>query len=362
MPCLSIVVLASDGRYSYTQITMPPKIRVAIICGGISNEREVSLKSGQQVLLNLDREKYESQMVEIAANGQWLLRSSDHTKELPAQDEKQLVVRSPFEATNTQDKPFDVAFLALHGKFGEDGRIQALLELVNIPYTGSGVLASALCMNKAKTHNYLASFGILSPNFLVIRETDNGLDKIQQKVDELVQYPCVVKPNESGSSVGITIVKTKDELLSALTKAFKEDKTVLIQQLIEGREITCGILGNSNQGECQALLPIEVIADGEFFDYNAKYSSLKTQEICPAELDPAMTKQVQDLSVKIHTLLGCDGLSRSDFILHNGDLYFLETNTIPGLTEQSLCPKEAAAAGMSYTEFLNQLIDLALAK
>lgn len=356
------LTLAFKSHYSYTQITMPPKIRVAIICGGISNEREVSLKSGQQVLLNLDREKYDPRMVEIAANGQWLLRSSDPTKELPAQDENQLVVRSPFEAANAQDKPFDVAFLALHGKFGEDGRIQALLELVNIPYTGSGVLASALCMDKAKTHGYLASFGVLSPNFLVIRETDRDLDEIQQKIDEMVQYPCVVKPNESGSSVGIAIVKTKDELQSALAKAFKEDKTVLIQQLIEGREITCGVLGNSGQGECQALLPIEVIADGEFFDYNAKYSSLKTQEICPASLDPTMTKQVQDLSVKIHALLGCDGLSRSDFILHNGDLYFLETNTIPGLTEQSLCPKEAAAAGMSYTEFLNKLIDLALKK
>ncbi|MFA6099802.1 MAG: D-alanine--D-alanine ligase family protein [Patescibacteria group bacterium] len=341
---------------------MPPKIRVAIICGGISNEREVSLKSGQQVLLNLDREKYEPQMVEIAANGQWLLRSADPAKELPTQDEHQLVVRSPFEAATAQGKPFDVAFLALHGKFGEDGRIQALLELVNIPYTGSGVLASALCMDKAKTHNYLASFGIVSPNFLVIRETDRNLDEIQQKIDELVQYPCVVKPNESGSSVGITIVKTKDELSPALAKAFKEDKTVLIQQLIEGREITCGVLGNSDQNDLRALPPVEVIADGEFFDYNAKYSSAKTQEICPAPLDPAMTKQVQDLSLKIHALLDCDGLSRSDFILRDNDFYFLEINTLPGLTEQSLCPKEVAAAGMSYTEFLNQLIDLALQK
>ncbi|MDD5437683.1 MAG: D-alanine--D-alanine ligase [Patescibacteria group bacterium] len=313
-----------------------PKTKVAILCGGISNERDISLKSGQQVLSNLNKEKYEPSVVEVSNNSRWI------------------------DALTRGD--FEVAFLALHGRYGEDGRVQALLELISIPYTGSGVLASALCMDKAKTHHYLSGFGILSPKFFEIRKADRDPEKIKRIIDESIHYPCVVKPNESGSSVGITIVKNQDELSTALDKAFNEDKTALIQELIKGTEVTCGVLGNSNQGKIEALPPVEIIADGEFFDYNAKYDSPKTQEICPARIDDDLTKQVQDLAVKIHSLLGCDGLSRSDFILSDGQSYFLETNTIPGLTAQSLCPKEAAAAGMGYPEFLDRIMELALRK
>ncbi|MFA6504081.1 MAG: D-alanine--D-alanine ligase [Patescibacteria group bacterium] len=344
---------------------MSHKIKAAVICGGMSNEREVSLKSGKQVLENLDHEKYEPLMVEITGSGQWLLHDSEPKKALASQDDvgQQLAIRSPFEVNGNLDKPFDVAFLALLGKFGEDGRMQALLELIGIPYTGSGVLASALCMDKAKTQNMLASFEILMPSFLSLNSQNYSFENVSQKVDSQIKYPCVVKPNESGSSVGISIVKSEDELKSALEKAFKEDKSVMIQQFIKGRELTCGVLGNSSQNdEPQALPPVEIIAGNEFFDYDAKYSSKQTQEICPAQIDPDMTKKLQALSAKIHVALGCDGLSRSDFILKDGELYFLEINTIPGMTEQSLCPKEAAAAGMSYAEFLDKLIELALKK
>lgn len=318
---------------------MSDKTRVAIICGGISNEREVSLKSGRQIMENLDPIKYEPSMVEISADGHWLSRLAD------------------LRANN------DVAFIALHGKFGEDGRVQALLELLGIPYTGSGVLASALCMDKAKTQNFLKSYNILIPTYIVLRTSYSASDQIQTEIEQKIKYPCVVKPNESGSSVGVTIVKSKDELAEALDKAFKEDRTVMIQQFIKGRELTCAVLGNSSQNdEPQTLPPVEIIAGNEFFDYDAKYSSKQTQEICPAQIDPDMTKKLQALAAKIHVALGCDGLSRSDFILKDGELYFLEINTIPGMTEQSLAPKEASAAGMNYTEFLDKLIALALKK
>jgi len=316
------------------------KIRIGVLMGGTSNEREVSLLSGEQVLKNLSCNLYDVSKIEITKDGKWLLDNKTFLTVFPNRDLK---------------KRFDIIFIALHGTFGEDGKVQAILDTLQIPYTGSGVLPSALGMNKAKTMELLTPHKVRVPRTISLRKCNKT---------PIVTFPCVVKPNAAGSSVGISIVKNKTEITAALNKAFKEDDMVLIQEYIEGRELTCAIIGNSNKDDLIALPPIEIVSPGTFFDYNAKYFSKKTQEICPAPIHSKTTKELARLSKLVHTILGCDGLTRSDFILSKKDnkLYFLEINTIPGLTEASLCPKAAKATGMTFPEFLDKQIKLALLK
>ncbi|MBI5421125.1 MAG: D-alanine--D-alanine ligase [Parcubacteria group bacterium] len=317
------------------------KIRVGVLMGGTSNEREVSLLSGNQVVKNLSRELYDISKIEITKDGKWLLNNKTSLTVLPGNDLR---------------NRFDIIFIALHGAFGEDGKVQAILGTLKIPYTGSGVLASALGMDKAKTAELLTSHKITMPKCIALKKGE--------KVISAFKFPCVVKPNASGSSVGVSIVKDKIKLTAALRKAFNEDQTVLVQEYIEGRELTCAVMGNAEDANLIALPPIEIVSPGTFFDYNAKYLSKKTQEICPAPIDKKVSSELCRLSKKIHLALGCDGLTRSDFILSKKDnkLYFLEINTIPGLTEASLCPKAAKAIGMTFKDFLDKQIQLALQK
>lgn len=342
------------------------KIRVAVICGGISSERDVSLKSGQQVLKHLDPSRYEPRLVEIAANGQWFLKDTGTLLQIDVTQaaEKGIVpVQQPSSPT-LAERPFDVAFISLHGSFGEDGRIQALLDLLKVPYTGSGVLASSLCMNKTQARDLVSGLGIAVPKgFMLHKRNLPPQAELENRIEQEIGFPCIVKPNASGSSIGISLVRSKEALAKALAVSLEEDRSLIIEQYIQGREITCGILGNASiGGALTALPPVEIMPDGEFFDYRAKYSSELTKEVCPAQLEPGQTEEVKKLALTIHERMGCDGLSRSDFILKDSTFYFLETNTIPGLTEQSLCPKEAAAAGMSFAEFLGRQIELALEK
>lgn len=356
------------------------KIKVAVLCGGISSEREISLKSGEQVARNLPRDKYDVRVLEISKDNRWLLRSNLAMIGKTLDDKRTLVVSDQNALINQKkiSQKVDVVFIALHGKYGEDGRIQALLDLVGVPYTGSKVLASALGMNKIKANDLVEKYGIRVPKTLAINKSNFQIKKITADMIKQVGFPCVIKPNESGSSVGITIVKNQQGLRKAFSSAFKEDDTVLVQKYIQGREITCGVLGNSSdsvytstripkgyrwRSKLIAMPPVEIISDNEFFDYNAKYFSKKTQEICPAKISKKSTKEVKSLAKKVHQTLGCDGLTRSDFILTpQGKYYFLEINTIPGLTEASLCPKEARAMGWSFSEFLDRQIQLALEK
>ncbi len=342
------------------------KIRVAVVCGGISSERNVSLKSGQQVLKHLDSSRYEPRLVEIAADGQWFLKDTGTPLQIDVTrpEEKGLVPAQPTSVQGSPEKAFDVAFISLHGSFGEDGRIQALFDLLKVPYTGSGVLASALCMNKTQARDLVSGLGIKVPNGLLLHKRNlPPQDELEDRIEKEIGFPCIVKPNASGSSIGISLVRSRAALAEALDSSLREDASVLIEQYIEGREITCGVLGNASiGGELTALPPVEIIPDGDFFDYRAKYDSALTKEICPAPLEPELTEEAKRCAMKIHERMGCDGLSRSDFILQGPTLYYLETNTIPGLTEQSLCPKEAVAAGMTFSDFLGKQIELALEK
>ncbi|NCF75074.1 MAG: D-alanine--D-alanine ligase [Xanthomonadaceae bacterium] len=336
------------------------KIKVAVIGGGRSNERDVSLRTSQQIAKALPKNKYNVFLIEITKNKKWLFKG-EFGKNIQKEKEYEIDILSD---NNFLKKKIDVAFIALHGKFGEDGKIQALLDLIGLPYTGSGMLSSALGMSKIKTLEFVAKNKIRIPKHLAIYKDDVKAD-FYKNIKKNIKYPCVVKPSESGSSIGISIVKSKNQLSKATDSAFKQDNAIIIEQYIKGRELTCGVMGNTNQTELTSLPIVEIITkDTDFFDYQTKYFSNTVQEICPAKVSPKITKKVQELAKKVHSALWCDGLTRSDFILSDRDkkIYFLEINTIPGQTKASLCPKEAKAIGLKFSDFLEMQIKLAFEK
>lgn len=327
------------------------RTHVAILCGGLSSEREVSLRSGEEVFKHLDRKRFIPSLVELMKDGACIVRKTEL-----ANNRKQKPFGIPPYGNLGELKTYaDIVFNVLHGTFGEDGRIQSLLEILDIPYTGSGVLASALAMDKEKTFSFLKKMNIPLP-----KTTAFAKGQVTPKKLQTLPVPSVVKPNGSGSSVGVTIVSSRKQLQTAIRTALREDQKVLVQEYVKGTELTCGVLGNADDPKSiLALPPVEIIAGKGFFDYRAKYHSKTTQEICPARIPPILTKKIQSLAKQAHILLGCRGLTRSDFMLKGRTPFFLEINTLPGLTEQSLCPKEARAAGMSITDFLTRQIELA---
>ena len=307
------------------------KLTLALLSGGISSEREVSLNSGEQVYEALDKDKYD-------------IRRYDPKTDLPRliQDAAQI----------------DAALIILHGPYGEDGTVQGLLELLHIPYQGSGVLGSSLAMNKAAAKQMYEKAGIPVPPYVVYdrNETVDG-DACAKKLG----LPLVVKPVVGGSSVGMSIIRSVADLPDALEKAFEWDSAVMIEAYIDGTELTGGVIGNS---ELEAFPIIEIIPDKEhdFFDYEAKYTAGITREICPARIDEDLTLQAQTLAKKSHQSLFCRGYSRTDLILKGRELYVLETNTIPGMTATSLLPQAGQAAGYTFTRLLDRLIELGMEK
>ena len=305
------------------------KLTVALLSGGISSEREVSLNSGKQVFAALDKEKYT------------ILRYD------PKTDLQRLV------ADATQ---IDAALIILHGPFGEDGTVQGLLDLLDIPYQGSGVLGSAVAMNKLMSKQLYQQVGLPVPSYLALKRADT-VDPAG--ISARLGLPVVIKPVQGGSSVGMSIVRSEKDLPGAIQKAFDYDTAVLVEAYIDGIEITGGVLGNSDP---EALPLIEIIPDKnhEFFDYEAKYTAGVTQEICPARIDAALTEKARTYAVMAHEVLGCRGYSRTDLMLKGRDLFVLETNTIPGMTATSLFPQAAAAAGLPFGQLLDRLIELSL--
>lgn len=306
------------------------KKKVIVLMGGKTPEYEVSLSTGREVVKNLDKKKYQVLPIIIPKRG--------------AGWEK-------FISQIKTKKP-DVVFIAMHGPFGEDGTVQGLLELTGIPYTGAGVLASAIGMDKPMFRKVMAQAKILSPQYLVLEKKDSP-SFVWQKF----KLPVVVKPTNQGSSVGVSIVRKKNKLTSALKKAFAYGPRVMIEEFIEGTEVSCGVLDNESP---KALPVIEIVPKKEFFDYEAKYQADKCEEIVPARILPELTKKVQKLAVKVFQAIDCRGFGRIDMIIKQGKPYVLEINTIPGLTPNSLLPKEAKAAGISYPQLLDRLIKLAL--
>ncbi len=307
------------------------KIRLALLSGGISSEREVSLNSGRQVFDALDKNRYDIALYD------------------PKTDLKKLVMDA---------EGIDAALIILHGPFGEDGTVQGLLDLLDIPYQGAGVLGSAIAMNKKVSKKLFEAAKIPIPAYLSF---SMGETIDTSMVTGSLGLPLVVKPACAGSSVGMTIVREEKDLEAAVALGFTHDDTLLIETYIKGIELTCGVLGNDT---LEALPVIEIIpGEGfEFFDYTAKYTVGATREICPARIDESITKKVQDLAVRAHEALYLKGYSRTDMILSDKDIFVLETNTIPGMTATSLYPQSAQVAGLSFTKLLDRLIDLAMAE
>ncbi len=313
---------------------MAKRLTVAVLYGGPSSEHEVSLSTAKMILKNLDRQRYTPTLITIQKDKKWKFGSSKPT--------------SIGEAL-TKLTSFDFAFIAMHGVFGEDGRMQALLEWIGIPYSGSGVLSSAMAMDKGISNEIYQMIGMNVPGYKII-ERSSG------RADYRFKVPAVVKPIDGGSSVGISIVKSKQELRKAIARVLPKNERVMVQQFIKGREFTCGVL-EDEKGVAFALPPTEIIPrSSKFFDYKAKYNVGGSLEITPAKLSPSMTKKIQAMALKAHHALGCRGMSRSDFILKGSVFSILETNTIPGMTETSLLPQAAKAAGIEFSTMLDLII------
>lgn len=327
--------------------------------GGKTPEHEISLISGREVVRNLDSKKYEIIPIVISRNGKkWQLVSSEKLLSLPdplsIKDSREDLVKRPdknMDGINQLAVDIDVVFIAMHGPFGEDGTIQGTLELAGVTYTGPGVLASALGMDKLMFRNILKSADIIYPKFVALKK-DEGFSKVFKS---LGVPPYFVKPRNQGSSLGNSLVKNRKELKKAVEKALEFSPIILVDEYIEGTEVTCGIIGNE---EPHALPLVEIKPlKSEFFDYESKYTESGAEEIVPARVSEKLTKQVQELAVEVYKLLGCRGFSRVDFILKNNKLpYVLEINTIPGLTPMSLLPKAANAYGLNYSKFLDKII------
>ena len=343
---------------------MSNKVRVVVMMGGPSSEHDVSMASGAEVFRALESTgQFEVEAVTISRQGQWAL-----SRQAPA------VLPKPGEAADhpmpraeairgvqlLQDA--DVVFLAFHGPFGEDGTLQGLLESLSIPYTGSGPLASALAMNKDKAKELLRYHGLVTPGGIPLASSTikASLANAVQTVEANLVYPVVVKPNLGGSSLGVSVADGRDALSDALTWASRFDQDVLIEEKIGGREVTCAVLEELD-GSLRALPVIEIVPKkGTFFDFASKYEDGGSDELCPADLTVEESRLVQDAAIRAHQALGCRGFSRTDMFLTPSGPVVLEVNTIPGMTPNSLLPKAARAAGMTFADLIAHLVEVAL--
>jgi D-alanine-D-alanine ligase len=316
------------------------KIKVGVIMGGLSSEHDISLASGENVIKHLDSRLFEPVKIKILRDGKvWMA--------------------GRYAKLEKAVKSFDLCFLATHGEFGEDGRLQAILESYGVSYTGSGILASALAMNKAKSRQLFSINGLKTPKTLLVKESENFKSQLKFFASKLVKMPVMVKPCSRGSSVGVTLVRQKRFLSRAVQKAFKYDPEVLIEEYIDGREFTCGVIERKINGSVETkALPVTEIIPGEshdFFDYEAKYEDGASLEITPAQINDHLAKEIQETAVKAHKIIGCKDYSRSDFLVKKGKVYILEVNSLPGLTENSLIPKALKAAGLGIKRFLSNV-------
>ena len=305
------------------------RIRLALIAGGVSGEREVSLKGAVEVEKALDTGKYEVVRYDPATDLAKIAADADG---------------------------LDAAFILLHGIHGEDGTVQGFLELLNIPYQGAGVLGSALAMDKnlAKTLYKLHGLPVAAWEMADRKNIEDPAPLLAK-----LSLPLVVKPVRQGSSLGMSIVRQPEQLSAALETAFQHDSEVMLEEFIQGREITVGVIGND---ELMALPLIEIIPNDQydFFDYEAKYKPGATREVCPAEVDDSIREKAQQYGLIAHQALQLKGYSRTDMIVSGDDFFVLETNTIPGMTETSLLPQAAAEAGLDFGTLLDRLIELAM--
>jgi len=318
--------------------------KIAIICGGDSGEYDISMKSARVVKDHLNRSKYEGYMVEIRGT-EWSYKDE--------KGEKHFIDKNDFSLSlGNGTMKFDGVFNAIHGTPGEDGKIQGYFDLLNIPYTCCDQDTSALTFNKHLCNKFVSAYGVqVADSFSFFRGETVDLEQ----VIETLGLPVFVKPSRSGSSVGITKVSEHLQFPEAVSNAFAEDSQVLVERFIRGRELTCGMI---NRGDELIVFPLtEIISKKEFFDFEAKYDNSLADEITPADIDLDVEQDVKTLSAFLFKQLGCKGFVRFDYILSEEGLYFIEVNTIPGMTEESILPQMAAEYGMSLTTLFSIALD-----
>jgi D-alanine-D-alanine ligase len=347
------------------------KLKVGILFGGKSAEHEVSLQSAKNVFDAIDRDKYEPVLIGIGKSGRWLLNDesrflldADDPRRIrlnPSSDAIAIVPQSKGAIANLSsiknNKTIDVIFPILHGPFGEDGTVQGLLKLADIPFVGAGVLASAVGMDKDVMKRLLRDSGLPIGKFLALRSNEKipGYEEICAKLAS----PFFIKPANMGSSVGVNKVHNREEYLSAVKAAFEFDTKIVIEEFITGRELECSVLGNS---EIIASVPGEVKPNHEFYSYDAKYIDENGAALfIPADVPAETSKRVRELAILVYKTLCCEGLARVDFFLKDdGSIIVNEINTMPGFTRISMYPKLWEASGLSYTKLIDRLIELAL--
>jgi len=358
------------------------RLRIGLIFGGRSGEHEVSLASATSVMANLDREKYEVVPIGITKEGGWLLGTEparlmaaeqhiNHTENTETETTTAVTLTGdprmrrliPLESgEQLQDNgALDVIFPVLHGTYGEDGTLQGLLDMADVPYVGCGVLGSALGMDKEKMKMVFQAVGLPSVDYLVYRrnEWERSPTTIMDAIEQRLGYPCFVKPVNLGSSVGINKAHDRAELEHAINVAAEYDRKIIIDRGINCRELECAVLGND---EPLASVVGEVIASNEFYDYHAKYLDNKSQVIIPADIPQATAEEVRRQAVTAFLALDLSGLARVDFFLEkeSGQVYINEVNTMPGFTQISMYPKLWEASGLTYAQLLDRLVELAI--
>jgi D-alanine-D-alanine ligase len=316
---------------------------IAIAAGGDSSEFEISVKSALEVSRVLSG-SYATYIIMVrGTNWYW----EDPKGRLFNIDKNDFTLK-------LDDKKirFDAVFIAIHGTPGENGLLQGYFDMMKIPYTSCGAFCSALTFNKQACKLFLKEYGIPMAEALIIRKGENADKKM---IISRTGLPCFVKPNDSGSSFGVSKVKKEDELIPAIEKAFVESSEVMIEAFMSGREVACGVVKSKNR---KIVLPVtEIISKNEFFDYEAKYTPGKSDEVTPANLSDEITEEIQKLSSLIYDLLGCKGIVRVDFIIVKDKPWFLEINTVPGMTEESLVPKQIKAAGIQFEDMYSMVIE-----
>lgn len=336
---------------------MPKKIKIAVIFGGRSGEHEVSLVSAESVMKALNRKKYDVIQIGITKTGEWVTEKKD-LLELFKQGKIKKGSRLPPEILTK----VDVVFPVLHGTYGEDGTIQGLFEMINIPYVGAGVLGSAVGMDKVVQKQVCeqAKLPIVKYIWFLEKEWRVNHTNILRHIEKTLKYPAFVKPANMGSSVGITKVHNKNKLIAGINLATKYDKKILVEQAVKNaREIECSVLGND---EPIASMPGEIISSGEFYDYDAKYVDGQSRSIIPAKLSKKLMEDIRKMACQVFRVTNCLGMARVDFLLDDkrGKIYVNEINTIPGFTSISMYPKLWHASGLSYSDLLDSLIVLAI--
>lgn len=320
------------------------KKHIAIIAGGYSSEYTISMQSAEEVFKSLDSNIYEAKLVEINRNG-WFVKT-ENGDQVP-------INKNDFSyQENGTPKKFDVVFNSIHGDPGENGKLQAYFELLNQAFTGCDSFCSSLTFNKYVCNNLLKNNGIDVAESIRLRKSDIvSVDEIINKLG----LPCFVKPNNGGSSCGITRVNIESQLIPAIEVAFNEDPEVIIEAFLEGRELTCGLVKTRDE---ILVLPItEIVSKKEFFDYEAKYSPGAADEITPADIPESHVSNCGELSKKIYKILGCKGLVRMDYILSGDRFWFLEVNTVPGMSKSSIVPQQIRASGKTTTEIFTLILE-----